>query len=242
MQLDIHQKTEFVSYWGGCPLIYDGKLCHVDVVDKLEKDKFRATFYKYHIIDGEKDPGNPSLPKVKTEIDKTFDLEKFEPYFLESGFYQLAPHTAFWITRRAERSRKKGMHHENTDAMWLGHIKQKVKDVVVRRSDCFMKDYARIFYNKLPNRIKEEGSLDLAIAKMNNELANPDEYGRSGYSLALSRNIALVSTDHEIPIVFYKMIPVGYYLNGKVLLQKKKAVSADTIKEETALNVELYEG
>lgn len=235
MKLDRLQKEEFMNYWGRCPMLdSSGNLCHVEIVEKVGKENFSVIYYKYHVEDERHDLyGNLRANGIAA---KTNDLEQFNPYFVETGFYQLHPNNAYWINRKPERSRRKGMHHDNVDILGIKHIQDKITDVQVWREEFSLKDISRIYYNKLVKYPAAEESLDSCIARLSSL------YGKSGFSIALSRNVALVSSAHDIPVVFYKMNPVGYFLDNKVLLHKKKAVSIETISEETGIAVETYEG
>lgn len=237
MKLDSLQKDEFISYWGRCPLVLNKEIVHVEHVDRLGKDKHKIMYYRYFI-----DPTRFEVDgnvRIATEAKYVTSFDDFEPYFLDSGFYQINSQRAAWITRRPERSRRKGMHHENTDFVGIRHITDKTKEIVTYKDEFNIKTICRIYYGRQIKHPTDDLSLDEFVARSN---VNFNDSISQGYSVALSKNVALVSSSHDIPIVFYKMNPVGYYMDNKILLQRKKIASTETIKEETGLKIEIYEG
>ncbi len=228
MKLDTAQKDEFISYWGRTAMTFRGQFAVPETAEKTAGGKHKVTYYRYY-VHGEDNFGNP---RVMTELLNTYDIEEFEPWFPESQFYQVQPTYAFWLTRRPERSRRKGFCGENAEMLGIAHIYEKAKEVITFRSDFSMKDIARMYHKILP---KYEGTVQENFAKY---ATNPPR--GTGYSLALSKNVAAVSSDFEIPVIFYKMNPVGYLVDNKVLVNSKKMASIETIKEETNLNVETY--
>lgn len=234
MKLDDLQKDEFTAYWGRCPMVLNKEICHVESVERQSKGKYKVLYYRYFVDPTRFSPDGNVM--VQTEGKVMTDLEQFEPYFVEAGFYQINSQHAAWINRRPERGRRKGMHSENTDFIGIHHINDKAKEVMTYRDQFDIKTLTRIYHGRQLKIPYDGMSLDECILR-NNAL-----YDKQGYSIALSKNVGLVSSTHEIPIVFYKMNPVGYYMDGKILLQRKKIVSTDVIKEETGLPIEIYEG
>lgn len=234
MKLDLLQKEEFISYWGRCPMVVDGAICVVENVEKLSKDKFKAAYYKYYVVPGEFEASGQ--PAVANSVHFTSNLEIFEPYIPDAGFYQLTHQQAFWLCRRPERARRKGFHRDNVDVIGMRHVAETSKEIVTFRDEFDFKDIARIYSDKLIKHPSESESMDECVARMSTI------YGKSGFSIALSKNVALLSSALEIPLVLYKMNPVGYFIDNKILLQSKKAASLETIQEETKFSVQIYEG
>jgi hypothetical protein len=216
-------------------MIYKGKLCYPEAVERLSKDKFRLSYHYYFMDPDERVEAGTGLPRVGVVAEVTSDIEEFEPYFPDSQFYQLTNTVAYWLSRKSERSRRKGMNLENSEFLYIGHIMDKVRETNLFRAEFLAKDVARIFYNKLPKVIGEDQSVEEVLAKLHTKVP-----AHSGFSLALSKNIALVSSDFEIPVVFYKLAPVGYFMDNKVLIKQKNMSSIETIQEETNLRVETY--
>lgn len=231
MKLDKLQKEQFMSYWGRCPLIdtTDNKMVTVEDV-RVKNKNIVGIGYKWHISDV---CGSDGVYPVAEQNYQINDLELLEPYFIDSGYYQLYNDTAYWVTRKTDRSIIKGMARTNTEIKYINRIHDKNRPILYGRKDLFIPDIVRIYEKKLYNW-KSGPEVPERIHKFFME-------SRQNESICLSNNICLVASDFDVPVVFYKSIPVGYFFDKTIYIAKSREVSKETFLEESGLNVEVYE-
>lgn len=233
MILDEDQKADFVSYYGNCPLIdKDGNVVTVEAVEKRDKTWYWSG-YKYY-----RDPADQenisAVPRIRHSRIHGNNLEQFEPMFIEPGYYQLNPSCVYWFSKRTDRNMVRGLNRQNSEFLTVNHISDKMKSVVLTRSEFDVRSFVRIKDKLLKSFVNPEESVQDAINRVSSIYPK--------YSLGLSKNVALVSTTCGIPAVFYKLVPAGYFLNGKIYISQKKDISKEMIQEECNFETEVYEG
>lgn len=229
MNLDKFQKEQFISYWGRCPMIdtESGQIITVEDIKKVKTD-YVGIGYKWLIDNRE------GYPKsyVFDEPFQISNLEKLEPFIVPTGYYQLEPAQAYWISRKTDRNIAKGMTRNNTEIKCVNRIMQSSKSLSYRRRDFLIQDITRIFHGLPPVVPKENRQAYIDELFVESMEAN--------VSFCLSKNVCLVNSEYGIPAVLYKLNPVGYYYDKKIHIFKEKEVSKELIKEETDMAVEIY--
>ncbi|MGI0013734.1 MAG: hypothetical protein ACREBU_09880 [Nitrososphaera sp.] len=253
MKLDNFQKQEFFEYWGNCPLIdtIDKKMVYVDRIEHDVDNRYLIFGSKFKPeldqAGNQKIEKSSGLAKIAHENWECVEFDNIEPLFLDSGYYQIGKFTTGWLTRRPDRSRIKGMNRHNSAFIYIEPINDKMKELVISEGSPDSYDWARIYYGVLPNYRK---SLDEHIARLNGDISAPADgdmfistrhYHGDGWSIALSKNVALVKhITYDIPVVLYKLRPVGWYHDRKILISRKKIAAKETVEEETNLPVKVY--
>lgn len=238
MELDEQQKQEFMSYWGGCPLkdTRNDLIVTVDGIDGLgTKDQaiFGSSWEPIKSSDGTPKFDTQGNVKLVTNSWTCPKFEQLQPVFIEPGYYPCYPGQAYWITRKPERGMMKGIARSNTSFIGIRAFQEKLKEANIYTAEFDFRSIVRFYYGFL--KYPDSSGIDHKIAKFLSD-------GGRDYSFAISKNVALVQhKDYDIPVVMYKLTPVGYYIDNKVLLSKKKDISKETIEEEAKLCVEIYE-
>lgn len=251
MKLDEQQKEEFMSYWGYCPLIEtkSNKIVSIQSVERVSPGKYHLVGHRIEIEKDDVD-GNPLVgpngdPILFTDSYYSETFDHLEPYFVPTGYYQVSRDEAYWFTRKPDRSMVKGVSKNNIGMLSIQPLIEGQKDLIVEPRDWNLMHFARIYYGLCKDYKSDlKNSLIELALKKSNAKTKFDPYDRpirEGFTVALSRNVALVShLTYEIPVVMYKLNPVGFYADDVVYISKDKDIAKQLIEEETGLITEVY--
>lgn len=234
MNLDRYQKQDFIHYWGNCPMkLPNGKLGFFNKAEQPVTGEFQVIGSVYY-CSNEKGSSGELLIDAEKKVCKVSDIE---PYYIPSGYYQLRPYRSYWISRKPERSMRKGASKDTIEAYTFAQVSGRSKELKLIPSSRGIEtfDICRIYFGTI-NRAWSRGDDVKKLEDLMDDLSNKDKDA----SLAISQNVTLVSSALDIPVVLYKLNPIGYLSDQKIHLTSKKIPSKELIEEETGIKVQIY--